>query len=216
MVSVQQGEAFLQRLHRTTGKFFQSFTTIVDLGFLEDPESGPRWNEVAQNHVLLQTNQLVDFPSQCRFSQNFGCFLEGSSTDETVGLHGCFGDTKQLRTGRCTLWTFAFGNRSTKSLNLGIGLLKGLFRDDRILGEVAVTWVGDLDATTEFFICFTELEAVHDKSGQQAGITRGFDFHFTQHACDDDFAVLVVDLNLLRLVNLLDFVKQILLNGLFS
>ena len=103
MVSVQQGEAFLQRLHRTTGKFFQSFTTIVDLGFLEDPESGPRWNEVAQNHVLLQTNQLVDFPSQSRFSQNFGCFLEGSSTDETVGLHGCFGDTKQLRTGRCTL-----------------------------------------------------------------------------------------------------------------
>ena len=61
-----------------------------------------------------------------------------------------------------------------------------------------------------------ELESVHDQTGQEIGIPCVGDFHLSQHACDDDFNVFIVDFHPLRAVDLLDFMEQVLLNGFFA
>ena len=94
-------------------------------------------------------------------------------------------------------------------------MLKGFTRDNNPNTEITITGVGDLDAAGEFFVNLTELEAVHHQTWQKAGVARGFNFDLTEHASNDDLAVLIVDLHLLRLVNLLDLVQQVLLNGFF-
>ena len=171
---------------------------------------------MSENHVLFQTNEFVDFARQRGLCQHLGCFLEGGRTDKAVRLNRSLGDSQQLGTGRCTFWTLAFSNRATQSFDLGIGLLKRFFWNDRFFRVITITWVGDFDALAEFFIRLAELETVHDQTRQQISVTRGFDFHLSKHACDDDLAMLVINLNLLRLINLLNFVQQVLLNGFFT
>ena len=65
------------------------------------------------------------------------------------------------------------------------------------------------------FTC-AEVEAVHDQAGQQVGIAGRFDPHLAEHAGDDDLDVLVVDIDALAAIDALDFVHQVLLQGLFA
>ena len=152
---------------------------------------------MSKNHVLFQTHQLVDFSSQRCFREYFRGFLEGSRTDKAVRLHSRFGDTEQLSAGGCTFRPLAFSDRTSESFDLSIGLLKRLSWNDRVLSVVTVTRIRDFDTTTELFVGLAELESIHHQAGQKVGVTGGFDFHFTQHTSNDDFAMLIVDLNLL-------------------
>ena len=216
MLGVEQWKAILQTLDRCTGKLFKSFASVIDFRLLEDTETSTSRNEVSEDHVLFQTYQFIDFASQCCFSQYFCGFLEGSRTNKAIGLHRRFGDTEQLSTGGRTFRPLALGYCTSESFDLSIGLLKCLFRNDRILGVITIARIRNLDTAAELFVRFAELESIHHQAGQQVGVTGGLDFHFTQHASNDDFAMLIVNLNLLRLVDLLDLMQQVLLHGFLT
>ena len=145
MLGVEQWEAILKSLNRCTGKFFESFASVIDFGLLEDTETCTSRDEVSEDHILFQAHQLVDFASQCCFSQYFCSFLEGSRTDKAIGLHRRFGNTKQLSTGSRTLRPLAFGYCTSESFDLSIGLLECLFRNNCVLGVITVTRIGNLD-----------------------------------------------------------------------
>ena len=171
LIGIEQWETVLQALDRCTGKFFKSFTSVIDFRLLEDSEAGTRRYEVSEDHVLFQTNQFVDLTSQGCFGKHFCRFLEGSGTDKAIGLHSRLGDTEQLSAGGRTLGPLALCNRSSESFDLSIGLLKCLFRNDRALGVITITRIRNLHTTAEFFVRFAELESIHHQSGQQVGIT---------------------------------------------
>ncbi len=144
LVRVEQREAFFQALNRGIGEFFERFAAIVDFRFLEDSETSPGWDQVAKDHVFLQTDQPVDLASQRRFGQHLGGFLERRRTDKAVGLHGCFGDPEQLRASGRALRLLALRRRATERFNLSIGLLEGFLGNDGSGTVVAVTRIGDL------------------------------------------------------------------------
>ncbi len=55
---------------------FQRFATVADFTVLIHSETSTCWNQMAKNHVFLQTNQAVDFACQSSLGQDLRCFLE--------------------------------------------------------------------------------------------------------------------------------------------
>ena len=75
--------------------------------------------------------------------------------------------------------------------------------------------LGGLAALFQHFDVFgLEVELVHLVAPEKRGVARLGDFHLAEHLADNDFDVLVVDLDALEAVNLLDLVDQVLLEFL--
>ena len=58
----------------------------ADFRFLERLEAGAGRNQVAQDHVLLQADQVVDLAGQGRFGEHLGRFLEAGGRDEAASF----------------------------------------------------------------------------------------------------------------------------------
>ena len=143
-------------------------------------------------------------------------FLEAGGRDEARALHGGLGDAQELRAGGGGLGLDALGRRAAQGLDLGVRLVQGLDRHDRPLGEVAVALVRDLLALGQFLVHGIELEAIHDRAGQEGRVAEALHADLPQHLRDDDLDVLIVDLHALAAVDVLDLAGQIVLHGLFA
>ena len=67
-----------------------------------------------------------------------------------------------------------------------------------------------------FFVLLLEVEDIHHRAGQQAGVARVLDANLAQHLTDDDLDVLVADADALEAVNHQNFLEQVFLNGLHA
>ena len=56
-------------------------------------DTGTSWDQLTDDNVFFQTAEWVNLTFDCSFSQNTGCFLEGSSRHEGIGCQRSFGDT---------------------------------------------------------------------------------------------------------------------------
>ena len=74
----------------------------------------------------------------------------------------------------------------------------------------------DLQALGQFLVHGIELEAVHDRAGQEGRVAEALHADLPQHLRDDDLDVLVVDLHALAAVDVLDLAGEVVLHGLFA
>ena len=59
-----------------------------------------RWDQVAHNHILLQSEQVVLLAAHCSLVQHLGRLLEGRGRDEGFGLQRGARDALEQRTRR--------------------------------------------------------------------------------------------------------------------
>src|SRR5260221_4694863 len=64
------------------GQLFEGFAADADFRVLEGVEAGARGDQVAENHVFLEADQVIDLAGQSRFGEHLGCFLERGGRDE--------------------------------------------------------------------------------------------------------------------------------------
>src|SRR5690606_34617931 len=67
--------------------------------------------------------------------------------------------------------------------------------------------------TPDIVVFFHEFDLVNNLLFKEASITRVINFNLTHHLSNDDFEVLVIDLNTLQAVNVLNFIDDVFLNG---
>ncbi len=171
---------------------------------------------MTKDHIFLQANQVVDFPLQRGLGQHFRGFLERSGRDEAGTLHRSFGDSKQLSIVLRHLRLSAFGRSPAFGFNLQVRFFKQLFRNHLSLAEPTRARIGDSDALGNFVVDRLEIKTIQNHSRQHVSITRGFNFHFSKHASDDDLNMFIIDLNALASIDRLNLMLKILLNGLFT
>ena len=91
-----------------------------------------------------------------------------------------------------------------------------IFCNDRVLFEIAISLIGNLDTLGQFLVHRSEIEAIHHQTRQQIRVARRLDLHFPQHTGNDDFAMLVINFHALATINALNLVQQVLLNGFLA
>ena len=171
---------------------------------------------MTKDHVLFQTDKIVDFARKRRFGKNFSRLLETGRRNEAGTLNRRLGNTKQLSTVSRLLGLGTFGWLATKGFDLGVGLFEDNFGNDLGLAEIAVAFVGDFDALGKLIVNRLKVETIANQTRQHVRVASRFNFHFTKHSRDNDLNVLVVDFHTLASINLLNLVAKILLNGFFT
>jgi hypothetical protein len=111
-------------------------------------EAGAGRDQVAEDHVLLQADQVVDLAGQGRLGEHLGRLLEAGGRDEAGALHGRLGDAQQLRAGGGRLGRVPLaGLPPSASIWAFTCSRLPWARSPRL--EVAVALVGDLHALGE-------------------------------------------------------------------
>ena len=70
-----------------------------------------------------------------------------------------------------------------------------------------------LDAAFNLFVDGDKLALIHHGAGKQRGAAGLIDLDLAHHLADDNLNVLVVDVNALETVNLLDFLDDVVVDG---
>ena len=111
---------------------------------------------------------------------------------------------EELGRGRRRLGADPLGLALALALDAEVLRVEVVAGDDVPLAEVGVAGVLDLDAVHQVMVLPAELELVDDRAGEQAGVADGVDADLAEHLGDDDFEVLVVDLDALGAIDVLD------------
>ena len=127
---------------------------------------------MTKDHVLFQTNQVVDFSLQRSFGQHLCRFLERGSRDEARTLDRSLRDTQQLSFVLRHSWFGKLRWRSAFGLDLQVCFLKQLFRNDLSFVEATGPRIGHANAIGHFIVDRLEIETVQNHSRQQVSITR--------------------------------------------
>ncbi len=179
-------------------------------------ETGSRRNEVAQDDVLLETDEPVDSAGQCGLRQHLGGFLETGCGNETFALNGCLGDPEQLRRGGGGLRFVEGGWSLSGRLDLSVDFFDRRQGDDVAFVEFRISRGSDSPAFPQSLIDSLKFKFVDEDSRKQVRAADVRNGDFAKHLGDDDFDMFVVDFNTLRSIDVLDFVLQVLLNGFSS
>ena len=182
-----------------------------------EPRAGG--DQVAEDHVLLQADQVVDLARQGRLGQHLGRLLEAGRRDEAVGLHGRLGDAQEQRAGRGRLGLVATWPCSSPAASTRSVLLLEARRVGTMSPSLKSVSPGSLilHALPSAPRCLPRNSNLSMTApGSRPVSPTRLDLHLAEHLGDDDLDVLVVDLHALRAVDVLDLAQQVLLHGLFA
>ena len=76
---------------------FERFGPNADFRFVNRAEAGAGRNQVAEDHVLLEADEVIGAAGERRFGEHLGRFLEAGGRDEAGALHRRLGDAQELR-----------------------------------------------------------------------------------------------------------------------
>ena len=110
-------------------QFLLCFRTDADFRRLVVVEAGSCGDQVTQDHVFLQTDQVVDLARESGFGQHLGRFLEASSRDEAFARHGGLGDSQQLGAGLGGTWLAVLTRLAPIGFDRGVDFLDRCQRD---------------------------------------------------------------------------------------
>ena len=171
---------------------------------------------MSEDYVFLQANKVVDLSGECSFGKHLGGFLEGRRRDEAGTLNRSLRDTEQLSATSRGLGFGSFTRLATEGFDASIGFFDNDLRHDLTFDEITFAWISDTKALGSVCVDLLEVKTIADQTRKKIRIARSFDFHFTKHASNNDFNVLIIDFYTLASVNLLNLVSQIILNGFFT
>src|SRR5262249_47169463 len=171
------------------------------LGLLVGAEARARRHQVAQDHVLLQADQVIDLAGQRRLGQHLGRLLEARRRDKALRLYRRLGDAQQLRAACRQRRRHERRQLAVLALQAGALLLERLLADDLAGVELALAGVLDLHALLEPLVDLAEDELVDDAARQQRRVAHRLDLHLAEHLRHGDLDVLVVDVHALAAVD---------------
>ena len=76
------------------GEGFEGFGPDADFRVVDVAEAGAGGNQVAEDHVLLEADEVIGAAGEGRFGEHLRGFLEAGGRDEAGALHGRLGDAQ--------------------------------------------------------------------------------------------------------------------------
>ena len=173
-------------------------------------------DQMAQQHVLLETHQRVHRTSQGRLGEHLGGLLEAGARQEAFALQAGLGDAKEQGATHGLLRLAGLGLVLASAFHRGVGFLDLVATLQRALRERGLTGLLDEQHVLELVVHAAQDGLVHNLVEQQAGVAAGHDAHLRQHLLEDDLDVLVGDGHALRAVHVLHLVEHVHVQGVLA